>query len=287
MLNYKNTHEAAGVRRLEQLRVTVLKVGVLIALLAAGGAATAKAAEEDVEALAKKSQNPVAAMISAPFQNNFNFGMGPDKEMGYNLNIQPVVPLSLSSNWNYIVRPIIPILDIPMGGGHREAGLGDLTLETFFTPNNDSPVIWGLGPMAVFPTATEEALGNGQWNLGPAAVGVVMHGHWVVGALLTQSFSVAGENGRSATAPFGLQPFINYNLPHGWAISTSPTFTADWQAGGSHAWTVPVGGSIARTMIVAKQPLTLALAAYYNVDKPKYQADYQIRLTLTFMFPSK
>ena len=111
--------------------------------------------------------------------------------------------------------------------------------------------------------------------------------HWVVGALITQSFSVAGDNDRRVTAPFGLQPFINYNLPHGWAISTSPTFTADWQAGGSHAWTVPVGGSIARTMIVAKQPLTLALAAYYNVDKPLYQADYQIRLTLTFMFPSK
>lgn len=156
MLNYKNTHDVAGVRRLEQPRATVLKVGVLIALLAVGGAAAARAAEEDVEALAKKSQNPVA-----------------------------------------------------------------------------------------------------------------------------------GENGRSATAPFGLQPFINYNLPHGWAISTSPTFTADWQAGGDHAWTVPVGGSIARTMIVAKQPLTLALAAYYNVDKPLYQADYQIRLTLTFMFPAK
>jgi hypothetical protein len=286
MSNHKNTQEDAAIRRSKQPRATVLKLGVLIALLAVGGAATASA-DEDVEALAKKSQNPVAAMISAPFQNNFNFGMGPDKEMGYNLNIQPVVPLSLSSNWNYIVRPIIPILDIPLGGGHRAAGLGDLTLETFFTPNNESSVIWGLGPMAVFPTATEQALGNGQWNLGPAAVGVVTHGHWVVGALITQSFSVAGENGRSATAPFGLQPFINYNLPHGWAISTSPTFTADWQADGDHAWTVPVGGSIARTMIVAKQPLTLSVSAYYNVDKPKYQADYQIRLTLTFMFPSK
>lgn len=260
--------------------------GALMMFLAADGAGPVCAAE-DVGELAKKSQNPVAAMISAPFQNNFNFGMGPDKEMGYNLNIQPVVPIELSSNWNYIVRPIVPILDIPLGGGERKFGLGDLTLETFFTPNNNKSVIWGVGPMAVFPTASADALGSGQWNLGPALVGVVMRGPWVFGALFTQSWSVAGESGRNANAPFSLQPFVNYNLPHGWAISTSPAFTADWQADGDHAWTVPVGGSIARTMIVAKQPLTLALAAYYNVDKPKYQADYQIRLTLTFMFPSK
>ena len=107
-----------------------MKTAALLAVSCLCGAATAYA-ETDVEALAKKSQNPVEAMVSVPFQNNFNFGMGPDKEMGYNLNIQPVVPLTLSSNWNYIVRPILPILDIPLGGGRRKSGLGDLTLETF------------------------------------------------------------------------------------------------------------------------------------------------------------
>ena len=110
-----------------------MKTAALLAVSCLCGAATAYA-ETDVEALAKKSQNPVEAMVSVPFQNNFNFGMGPDKEMGYNLNIQPVVPLTLSSNWNYIVRPILPILDIPLGGGRRKSGLGDLPLEPFFTP---------------------------------------------------------------------------------------------------------------------------------------------------------
>jgi hypothetical protein len=138
-----------------------MEAAAVLALLLLCGAVTAHA-ETDVEALAKKSQNPVEAMVSAPFQNNFNFGMGPDKEVGYNLNIQPVVPLTLSSNWNYIVRPILPILDIPLGGGRRKSGLGDLTLETFFTPSNAKSFIWGVGPMAIFPTATERELGNGH-----------------------------------------------------------------------------------------------------------------------------
>lgn len=262
------------------------KVLLLVAGLAANNA-TQTYADSDVEALAKKSQNPVEAMVSVPFQNNFNFGMGPDKEVGYDLNIQPVIPLSLSSNWNYIVRPILPILDIPVGGGHRKAGLGDLTLETFFTPSNSKSLIWGVGPMAIFPTATERALGSGQWELGPAAVGVYMHGPWVVGALVTQGWSVAGQEGRPATSPFSIQPFINYNLPHGWALTTAPTFTADWQSRDGSAWTVPIGGGISRTLMVGKQPLSLAAVAYYNLDKPRYQADYQIRITLTFLFPAK
>ena len=263
-----------------------MKTAALLAVSCLCGAATAYA-ETDVEALAKKSQNPVEAMVSVPFQNNFNFGMGPDKEMGYNLNIQPVVPLTLSSNWNYIVRPILPILDIPLGGGRRKSGLGDLTLETFFTPSNAKSFIWGVGPMAIFPTATERELGNGQWDLGPAAVGVYMHGPWVLGALVTQGWSVAGESGRPGTAPFSVQPFINYNLPHGWAITTAPTYTADWRSDANNAWTLPVGGGISRTLLVGKQPLSLALVAYYNVDKPRFQADYQIRFAVTFMFPAK
>ncbi|MFO1477339.1 MAG: neuromedin U [Verrucomicrobiota bacterium] len=256
---------------------------ILVLLLAAAGAAPALA-EDSVESLAKAAQNPLSPVLTAPLQNNFNLGMGPDNEMGYQLNIQPIIPIALSSNWNCVVRPILPILDIPLGGGQRQAGLGDLKVETFLSPNTRSDVLWGVGPMAMFPTATADSLGAGQWNFGPSLVAVVSRGPWVIGALITQTWSVAGESGRPPTSPFNIEPFVNYNLPHGWAIGTSPTFTADWKAP-DDAWTVPLGGGISRTFKIARQSLSLSGSVYYNVVRPQFQEHWQLELTLSFLFP--
>lgn len=239
----------------------------------------------DLTELAKKSQNPVSDLISVPFQNNFNFGMGPDYGTGFNLNVQPVVPWTLTPDWNFITRPIIPVYDIPIGEGLYKGGLGDITLETFLTPSKNRRFIWGLGPMAVFPSATDPLFGSGKWCLGPAAVGVFMEGPWVAGALITQAWSVGGKSGRADTAPFGIQPFVNYNFGKGWAIGTSPEITADWEKNRRDSWTVPLGGSVSRTFVLGKQPMSLALVSYYNVSAPAGGADWQARVVLTLMFP--
>ena len=42
---------------------------------------------QNTEKLAKEVHGPVASLISVPFQNNFNFGIGPNDDFGYNLNI--------------------------------------------------------------------------------------------------------------------------------------------------------------------------------------------------------
>ena len=56
----------------------------------------AQAAENNTD-LAKQTQNPVADLISLPFQNNTSFGIGPNNRMQNVLNIQPVVPFSCDS----------------------------------------------------------------------------------------------------------------------------------------------------------------------------------------------
>lgn len=239
----------------------------------------------DLTELAKKSQNPVSNLISVPLQNNFNFGMGPDYGTGFNLNVQPVLPLALNRDWNLIARPIIPVYDIPIGEGRYKGCLGDITLETFLTPSKNRKFIWGVGPMAIFPSATDPLLGSGKWCLGPSVVGVFMEGPWVAGALITQAWSIGGKSARPDIAPFGIQPFINYNFGKGWAVGTSPQITADWEQNRRESWTVPLGGSISRTFVLCKQPMSLALASYYNVDKPTGVADWQARVALTLMFP--
>ena len=185
----------------------------------------------DQEALAKAAQNPIAAMISVPFQNNFNFGIGPNNVTQWNLNVQPVIPISLSEDWNLITRTIIPIINQPSPApGVRSAfGLGDINPQFYFSPAKPGELIWGVGPTFTFPTATDSMLGSGKWSAGPAVVALTIQGHWVIGAVANQQWSFAGWGDKNVSA-FLVQPFVNYNLPHGWYLVASPIMTADWEA---------------------------------------------------------
>lgn len=248
----------------------------------AEGSATA-----DSETLAKAVQNPVAKMVSVPFQNNFNFGIGPNNAMQYVLNFQPVIPFSLNEDWNLITRTILPTIDIPSPAeGIRSAfGLGDLNPTLFFSPAKPGKIMWGVGPTFTFPTATDPMLGNGKWSAGPAVVGVYTSGHWVVGTLVNNQWSFAGWGNEDVNALF-IQPFVHYNFKHGWYLSMSPIITANWKAGHEDIWTVPVGGGLAKILKFGRLPVNAQLAAYYNVVTPKdFGADWQLRFQFQFLFP--
>jgi len=250
---------------------------------AGGGGGDEKSAEE----LAKEAQNPVAKLISVPFQNNFNFGIGPNNVVQYVLNFQPVIPISLSEDWNLITRTILPTINMPSPApGIKSAfGLGDLNPTAFFSPAKSGKFIWGVGPTFTFPTATDPALGTGKWSAGPALVGLFMKGPWVIGALGNNQWSFAGWGNKNVNALL-VQPFINYNFKHAWYLTTAPILTADWEASHDNMWTVPVGGGVGKIIKIGKLPLNLQLAAYYNVVTPKdLGADWQLRFQLQLLFP--
>ena len=114
------------------------------------------AAEESAEELAKKTQNPVADLISVPFQNNFNFNTGPNDKTVWVMNVQPVIPIQLTENWNLITRRITPIINQPsLAPGIDSAfGLGDINPTFFLSPAGSNKFIWGVGPTFTLPTAT-------------------------------------------------------------------------------------------------------------------------------------
>ncbi len=260
---------------------------------AGGGNAEDKDKEKDKgglspEELAKLAQNPVANLISFPFQNNFYFGVGPRNVTEYVMNFQPVVPIGLSDDWNLITRWILPTINLPSPArGVRSAfGLGDLNPSFFLSPAKPGKFIWGVGPTATFPTATDPLLGNGKYLVGPSAVVLRIDGHWLYGILANNQWSVAGWGHKNQNL-FLAQPFVNYNLPKGWYLSTSPIFTADWNASHENMWTVPVGGGIGRIVkLGGKLPINLHLTAYYNAVTPKtLGADWQLQFQIQFMFP--
>jgi hypothetical protein len=103
--------------------------------------------------LAEAAQNPVADMISLPFQNNANLGFGPNDDVRNVLNIQPVFPFQLSENWDLITRTIAPLIYQPevVEGTGDEFGLGDINFTAFFSPKNPTKgIIWGVGYLGTF-----------------------------------------------------------------------------------------------------------------------------------------
>jgi hypothetical protein len=260
-------------------------LAVSTAVLALVAVSAAQPASE--EELAKETQNPVSELISVPFENNFNFGVGPNDDLQYILYVQPVVPFRLSEDWNLITRTIIPLIDQPeLGPGVGDVfGLGDIQLSAFLSPAKSGALIWGIGPIIEFPTATDDALGSDKWSAGPTAAALTIRGPWVVGALVNHLWSFAGDDDRADVNQTLIQPIVNYNLPGGWFLSSVPYITADWEKDGDDRWTVPIGIGVGKVHRFGTQPVSLGLTPYYNVVRPDDAAEWTLQFRINFLFP--
>lgn len=239
------------------------------------------------EALAKEAQNPVANLISLPLQNNTNFKTGPDERTQNILNVQPVWPFSINDNWNLITRTIVPVVSQPLADGERKNGLGDTVFTGFFSPKKPGKLTWGVGPVVLIPTATDDTLGHDEWGGGLSVVLLTQPGNWVVGSLFSNVWTAEEDNGDRALNLFTWQYFINYNIPNGKGLylTSAPINTANWEADSGNQWTIPIGGGVGKIFKIGKQPMNGQISAYYNVEKPEYGADWQLRLQLQFLFP--
>jgi hypothetical protein len=280
-------------------RATALLVVAILLVPWAALAQQPSAPPSDADArtleLAKKTQNPIADLISLPLQNNLNFGYGAkdapeSSSTQYVLNVQPVVPVTVTDELNLITRPIIPVIRQPdLIDGGDTWGLADIQLQTYLSPSKWDKPIFGIGPVLQFPSATNgEKLGTEKWSAGPGVVALVMPGKWVIGALADNIWSFAGDSDRDNVNLMTVQPFVNYNFEKGWYVSSGPIITANWAAHGSdNTWTVPVGGGFGRLIRIGKLPVNLSAQAFDNVVKPDDDptADWTLRLQVQFLFP--
>ena len=213
--------------------------------------------------------------------------MGPNKGTQYILNVQPVIPFELNSNWNLITRTVLPITNQPeLAPGVGSAfGMGDTTFTPFLSPRSNSKFIWGIGPVFLFPTATNSVLGGEKWGIGPSGVGLIQEGPWTVGVLGNQIWSVAGNVDHPSISQALMQPFISYSFPHGWSVSFLSESTYNWKATNNNHWLVPLDFTFAKIAIVGKQALSLGAGVRYFPVKPQGQAVWGLRFTLSLLFP--
>jgi hypothetical protein len=276
---------------MKRTRSPHLTAVVLVGVLACATTLIGQEAATDDEAakaaaLAKATLNPIASLISLPLQNNFDWGAGPnDDGFQYKLTVQPVIPISLSTNWNVISRTILPyVYQENYLGTSSQSGLADTVQSLFFSPARPAKGgwIWGAGPVLQVPTATDDLLGEEKWGAGPTAVVLKQEGHWTYGALVNHIWSFAGEDGKADVNRTFLQPFVSYTTKTFTSVGLNTESSYDWER---EHWTVPINLFVQQLLKVGNQPISVQLGGRYYAEGPSEAPEWGLRFQVSLLFP--
>jgi hypothetical protein len=261
-------------------------LGLMTFVVAASLADSARA--DAAEEVARQLSNPVAALISVPFQFNHDREIGPARDGSrWLLNIQPVVPFDLNDEWNIISRTILPIVrqeDIFPGAG-RQSGLGDIVQSVFFSPKAPTAggVVWGVGPVFLLPTGSDDLLTTDKWGAGPTGVVLRQQGPWTVGTLANHIWSFAGSSSRADVNATFVQPFVTYTMPTATTFVLNTDSTYDWEA---RQWSVPLNTGVTQVLRLGDQLVQVGvLARYWAESPPQGPHGWGLRLNVTLLFP--
>jgi hypothetical protein len=266
----------------------MIRTSILLAaaLSIASAAAAQTAAPDDSGAdLAKKLSNPVADLISVPFQFNYNGGFpGGDGDQFY-LNIQPVIPISISPEWNLISRTILPIYDQDISDveGHQ-TGFGATTQSLFFSPKEPTSFgkIWGVGPVLLLPTATDN-IASDQWGAGITGDALKQSGPWTFGGLANHIWSISGDDEDGDISATFLQPFVSYTTPKATSFTLNTESTYDWV---NEQWSVPINAMVGQVVKIGRRPVQFSVGARYWADAPEGGPEgWGARFQVTLLFP--
>ena len=232
-------------------------------------ASTLVKAADDAD-LAQELTNPIANLITIPIQMTFDNDIGAnDQGSKITTNFQPVIPFEVNNDWNLITRTIMPVIyqDEVFPGQGSQFGLGDINMSLFFSPKKPAAggVIWGVGPVFVFPTATDTLLGSKKWSAGAGGVALTMRGPWTFGGLANHVWSVAGDSDRSDISNTFLQPFGAYTWPNAWTVSVQSESNYNWK---TEQWSIPVTAAASKLVKFGKLPVSLQAGVGYWLESP-------------------
>jgi hypothetical protein len=266
-------------------------VGLLLVLLT-GFNALAQEDSQSIESeeakVGKNLANPIANMISIPFQNNTDIGIGAYNGSRNTLNIQPVIPVKLSSKLtliNRIVLPVITQVDIT-GPDTHQSGLSDALVSSFFSPAlSKNGITWGIGPVFLLPTATNDFLGSDRFAAGPTGIILKQTSHWTFGVLANQIWSGSGDETDIEVNQLFVQPFLTHNWKTGAALGINAEIVENWDNNGTTVFLNPIVSGVTK---MGGQILSVTVGPRIPLAAPKgREADYGVRAVFTLVYPKK
>ena len=235
--------------------------------------------------LAISVHNPFEDFVKVQIQPTTGFSIGSHHNAGESLNIQPLIPFSLNTEWDLIARPSLSATYQP--SPHEQFGLNDLQASFFITPHGADVWIWGAGPIFQLPTATSDALGTGRWSAGPTAALVYSKGPWFNGVLTYQLMSFGGNRARGSVNQTYVEPEVSYNFESGWYVDCDPPMTFDWTANAANGWTIPMGADAGKAFNIGSHAMSFQVGAYDLVKRPDGNPQWIVRVSATFLFPTR
>ena len=272
--------------------------------------------EPSAAQLSKLMDNPVGNLIFV--ENEFDWiqikgSAFEGAKDAYVYRLIPTFPLSLGDSWNLINRPIFQGVSVPLKKSvgqligmspneivqnselfstirdpfGRTTGFGDITYIGLFSPKKpyktkDGIFVWGLGPTLIFPTASEDVLGQGKFQAGPTGVAAYLGKDWTLGLFPQHWWSYAGDSERQSTNLTNIQYFIYRNITDTVKIGMCPNITINWKADGKDMVTLPVGLGVNWMTTLGTLPVHLGIEGYYSVIHPEVAASS--RWSVRFMF---
>lgn len=262
-------------------------MAILVAVTAAASLSSAAKAQENSDELAKQLSNPVADLISIPFQFNAAFGGGAEDDgQWYTLNIQPVIPLSIAPDWNLIVRTIVPVVgrEDVVAPDSSEWGFGNTLQSFFFSPKAPTAggLIWGVGPAFNYPTTTDPLFGPSKWGAGPTAVALLQKGKVTAGLLWNQVWSFEDSSEPDGINNTFFQPFFAYSLGKGLTFNANVQATYSWN---TDQWNAPLNVGFSKVFTIGKQPMSFGLNGTYYLASPAGGPEWGVQSTLSILLP--
>ncbi len=242
-------------------------------------------AQQSQEELSQAAANPLANLMSFPFQNNLNMNYGEYNRNTNILNIQPVIPFAKGKLITRTIFPIVNIPDYANESGKLSSGLADIVFTAFYVPKSKG-IMWGFGPVVELPTGGS-LRGTQKWSAGPSLVVLIQPGEWTMGGLINNAWSFAGDSERGDVNHMMINLFLVRQLGGGWYVNSAPIITADWTADSEDRWIVPLGAGGGKVvMLGGKLPLNLQTQMYYNLVRPDFGPEWQWRVQAQIMLPT-
>ena len=289
------------------------------------GGSSANSDNVDMAKLAQQTNNPIGPVWLLITQNDTTLIGGdliPDTKVSNVTKFMPVLPVPiLGGSWNFVIRPVLQLTSMPLDKDAgkligaspdniiadpdlssiagdpfgRTTGLGDSVLLTLLGPNSDDGWIFALGASQIFPTATEDVLGQEKWQAGPAAL-VVRLGkdygglgieNWNIGALPQQWWSYAGDDKRRETSQMDIQYFINWKATPTQLIGMTPNIFIDWKADGGDKVSFPVGLGTIGLFKIGPLPIRYGVEAqYYAIQPDNVAREWNFRFFIAPIIPN-